>query len=194
MSKNELVETRFSRKITGSLSSDDRKRPGVTRSPWKWVRPRPTDSRVGSLTANWERFFEWKRIEREDDPRRGRIEPRAAPGRLYVATAGASSASTSVVSSSSSSEPTAPRSFLDVPSTADYLPALIWARAANIVSGYDDGTFKPVAELQARFIYVDGFGGMDAVPITSNLMTPWSLAGKSVNVLQVALIVRVSGS
>jgi type I restriction enzyme R subunit len=29
-----------------------------------------TDSRVGSLTADWERFFEWKRIEREDDPRR----------------------------------------------------------------------------------------------------------------------------
>jgi type I restriction enzyme R subunit len=29
-----------------------------------------TDSRVGSLTANWERFVEWKRIEREDEPRR----------------------------------------------------------------------------------------------------------------------------
>ncbi|MGA2547971.1 MAG: type I restriction endonuclease subunit R [Rectinemataceae bacterium] len=29
-----------------------------------------TDSRVGSLTADWERFFEWKRIEREDEPRR----------------------------------------------------------------------------------------------------------------------------
>src|SRR5262249_37191014 len=28
-----------------------------------------TDSRVGSLTADWERFFEWKRIEREDEPR-----------------------------------------------------------------------------------------------------------------------------
>jgi hypothetical protein len=26
-----------------------------------------TDSRVGSLTADWERFFEWKRIEREDE-------------------------------------------------------------------------------------------------------------------------------
>jgi type I restriction enzyme R subunit len=29
-----------------------------------------TDSRVGSLTANWERYVEWKRIEREDEPRR----------------------------------------------------------------------------------------------------------------------------
>ena len=28
-----------------------------------------TDSRVGSLTADWERFFEWKRIEREDEGR-----------------------------------------------------------------------------------------------------------------------------
>jgi type I restriction enzyme, R subunit len=28
-----------------------------------------TDSRVGSLTADWDRFFEWKRIESESDPR-----------------------------------------------------------------------------------------------------------------------------
>ncbi|MEK6795714.1 MAG: type I restriction endonuclease subunit R [Spirochaetota bacterium] len=28
-----------------------------------------TESRVGSLTADWERFFEWKRIESEDEPR-----------------------------------------------------------------------------------------------------------------------------
>lgn len=33
-----------------------------------------TDSRVGSLTADWERFFEWKRIEREDEPRRLSLE------------------------------------------------------------------------------------------------------------------------
>jgi type I restriction enzyme R subunit len=33
-----------------------------------------TDSRVGSLTANWERFFEWKRIEREDEARRVSLE------------------------------------------------------------------------------------------------------------------------
>lgn len=33
-----------------------------------------TESTVGSLTANWERFFEWKRIEREDEPRRVSLE------------------------------------------------------------------------------------------------------------------------
>lgn len=33
-----------------------------------------TDSRVGSLTAEWDRFFEWKRIEREDEPRRVSME------------------------------------------------------------------------------------------------------------------------
>jgi type I restriction enzyme R subunit len=33
-----------------------------------------TASRIGSLTADWERFFEWKRIEREDEPRRVSLE------------------------------------------------------------------------------------------------------------------------
>ena len=33
-----------------------------------------TDSRVGSLTADWGRFFEWKRIQREDEPRRVSLE------------------------------------------------------------------------------------------------------------------------
>ncbi|HBA87418.1 MAG TPA: deoxyribonuclease HsdR [Geobacter sp.] len=33
-----------------------------------------TDSRVGSLTTDWGRFFEWKRIEREDEPRRVSLE------------------------------------------------------------------------------------------------------------------------
>jgi type I restriction enzyme R subunit len=33
-----------------------------------------TDSRVGSLTAAWGRFFEWKRIEREDEPRKVSLE------------------------------------------------------------------------------------------------------------------------
>lgn len=33
-----------------------------------------TDSRVGSLTADWERFFEWKRIEKENEPRRVSLE------------------------------------------------------------------------------------------------------------------------
>jgi type I restriction enzyme R subunit len=33
-----------------------------------------SDSRIGSLTADWERWFEWKRIEREDEPRRVSLE------------------------------------------------------------------------------------------------------------------------
>jgi len=33
-----------------------------------------TDSRVGSLTADWDRFFEWKRIESENEPRRVSLE------------------------------------------------------------------------------------------------------------------------
>ncbi len=33
-----------------------------------------TESKVGSLTADWERFSEWKRIEREDEPRRVSLE------------------------------------------------------------------------------------------------------------------------
>jgi type I restriction enzyme R subunit len=45
-----------------------------------------TDSRIGSLTADWERFFEWKRIEREDEPRRVSLEVMlrgtCAPARL----------------------------------------------------------------------------------------------------------------
>ncbi len=40
----------------------------------------------GSLTADWERFFEWKRVEREDEPRRVSLEVIlrgvAEPGRL----------------------------------------------------------------------------------------------------------------
>ncbi|MEQ1574478.1 MAG: type I restriction endonuclease subunit R [Vicinamibacterales bacterium] len=32
------------------------------------------ESRVGSLTADWERCFEWKRVEREDEPRRVSLE------------------------------------------------------------------------------------------------------------------------
>jgi type I restriction enzyme R subunit len=33
-----------------------------------------TEAKVGSLTANWGRFFDWKRIEREDEPRRVSLE------------------------------------------------------------------------------------------------------------------------
>jgi len=33
-----------------------------------------TESRVGSLTADWDRYFDWKRIEREDESRRVSLE------------------------------------------------------------------------------------------------------------------------
>ncbi len=33
-----------------------------------------TDSKLGSITADWERWFEWKRIESEDEPRRVSLE------------------------------------------------------------------------------------------------------------------------
>jgi type I restriction enzyme R subunit len=33
-----------------------------------------TDSRMGSLTADWGRWVEWKRVEREDEPRRVSLE------------------------------------------------------------------------------------------------------------------------
>ncbi|MFH1023568.1 MAG: type I restriction endonuclease subunit R [Planctomycetota bacterium] len=33
-----------------------------------------TESRVGSISADWGRFFEWKRVEREDEPRRVALE------------------------------------------------------------------------------------------------------------------------
>ena len=45
-----------------------------------------TESRVGTITADWERFFEWKRIEREDEPRKVSLEVMlrgtCAPARL----------------------------------------------------------------------------------------------------------------
>jgi len=33
-----------------------------------------TESRVGSLTADWDRYFDWKRVEREDESRRVSLE------------------------------------------------------------------------------------------------------------------------
>jgi type I restriction enzyme R subunit len=45
-----------------------------------------TESRVGTITADWERFGEWMRIEREDEPRRVSLEVMlrgtCAPARL----------------------------------------------------------------------------------------------------------------
>jgi len=45
-----------------------------------------TQSRIGSITADWERFSEWKRIEREDEPRR--CSRRARPAMGAVACSG----------------------------------------------------------------------------------------------------------
>src|SRR4030065_517919 len=44
--------------------------PGLFWSNTLLIASNGTDSRVGSLTADWDRFFEWKRIAREDEPRR----------------------------------------------------------------------------------------------------------------------------
>jgi type I restriction enzyme R subunit len=46
-----------------------------------------TEAKVGSLTADWGRFFDWKRIEREEEPRRVSLEVllrgTCEPGRLF---------------------------------------------------------------------------------------------------------------
>jgi len=43
-----------------------------------------TQSRIGSITADWERFSEWKRIEREDEPSRSRQARRYSPLHLNL--------------------------------------------------------------------------------------------------------------
>ncbi|MDO9013080.1 MAG: type I restriction endonuclease subunit R [Gallionella sp.] len=56
----------------GNLTSYKHAQNGVPALFWSnalLIASNGTDSRVGSLTADWERFFEWKRIEREDEPR-----------------------------------------------------------------------------------------------------------------------------
>jgi len=57
----------------GNLTSYKHAQNGVPALFWSnalLIASNGTDSRVGSLTADWERFFEWKRIESEDEPRR----------------------------------------------------------------------------------------------------------------------------
>ena len=57
----------------GNLTSYKHAHNGVPQLFWSnalLIASNGTESRVGSLTADWERFFEWKRIEREDEPRR----------------------------------------------------------------------------------------------------------------------------
>jgi type I restriction enzyme R subunit len=61
----------------GNLTSYKHAQNGVPQLFWTnalLIASNGTDSRVGSLTADWERFFEWKRIEREDEPRRVSLE------------------------------------------------------------------------------------------------------------------------
>jgi type I restriction enzyme R subunit len=61
----------------GNLTSYKHAQNGVPALFWSnalLIASNGTDSRVGSLTADWERFFEWKRIEREDELRRVSLE------------------------------------------------------------------------------------------------------------------------
>jgi len=61
----------------GNLTSYKHPQNGIPQLFWYnalLIASNGTDSRVGSLTADWERYFEWKRIEREDEPRRVSLE------------------------------------------------------------------------------------------------------------------------
>jgi len=61
----------------GNLTSYKHAQNGIPALFWSnalLIASNGTDSRVGSLTADWERFFEWRRIEREDEPRRVSLE------------------------------------------------------------------------------------------------------------------------
>jgi type I restriction enzyme R subunit len=57
-----------------NLTHYKREIPALFRTNALLIATNGTDSRVGSLTADWERFFEWKRIESEDEPRRVSLE------------------------------------------------------------------------------------------------------------------------
>ena len=61
----------------GNLTSYKHSQNGVPSLFWYnalLITSNGTESHVGSLTADWERFFEWKRIEREDEPRTVSLE------------------------------------------------------------------------------------------------------------------------
>jgi len=61
----------------GNLTSYKHPQNGIPQLFWSnalLIASNGTESRVGSLTSDWERFFEWKRIEREDEPRRVSLE------------------------------------------------------------------------------------------------------------------------
>lgn len=61
----------------GNLTSYKHAQNGIPALFWSnalLIASNGSDSRVGSLTADWERFFEWKRIEHENEPRRVSLE------------------------------------------------------------------------------------------------------------------------
>jgi len=61
----------------GNLKSYKHEQNGIPHLFWfnaVLIASNGTESHIGSLTADWERFFEWKRIEREDEPRRVSLE------------------------------------------------------------------------------------------------------------------------
>ena len=61
----------------GNLTSYKHAQNGIPQIFWfnaVLIASNGTESRVGSLTADWDRFFDWKRIEREDEPRRVSME------------------------------------------------------------------------------------------------------------------------
>jgi type I restriction enzyme R subunit len=61
----------------GNLTSYKHEQNGIPQLFWfnaVLIASNGTESRIGSLTADWERYFDWKRIEREDEPRRVSLE------------------------------------------------------------------------------------------------------------------------
>ncbi len=61
----------------GNLCSYKHEQNGIPQLFWfnaVLIASNGTESRVGSLTADWERFFDWKRIEKENEPRRVSLE------------------------------------------------------------------------------------------------------------------------
>jgi type I restriction enzyme R subunit len=61
----------------GNLTSYKHEQNGIPHLFWfnaVLIASNGTESRIGSLTADWERFFDWKRIEKENEPRRVSLE------------------------------------------------------------------------------------------------------------------------
>ncbi|MDE2490105.1 MAG: type I restriction endonuclease subunit R [Elusimicrobia bacterium] len=61
----------------GNLTSYKHEQNGIPQLFWfnaVLIASNGTESRIGSLTADWERFFDWKRIEKENEPRKVSLE------------------------------------------------------------------------------------------------------------------------